>query len=1568
MNPDTYVPGNGFPKKDTFRFIKPDEYTSLGIDAEDIPIGTFPALKHPAHLPSRFGGNAYGSGIFEIYDRLKADDIRLLQRVSFENPEELKKHYKVINRIYKKMGLLIRVSRLGKPYYLIPAHLVSNTLHHIRIRLEEISKIIQFHRKKYLKEQYVIGVLTHKDDLIFNELSYRFKEHRFVLMDSLTTLSSLPQELDLVVLTRDIYELLLLENFAPIPTRKPSKKRLDEYAHYILWKLHRVLKPGGELFVIAYRHVPKINETTHITFKTEEEGKNFALFSHIFKTQQRYQMENRSMEVNVFDLQSYLRDFYVEQEVLDRLLQGKNLDELTMEEVSKLPYLDYPLRHWPFAGGQEKAWAKLLTTFFDQIFLKPLVPKTVKEDWNTRFIFKNYQPSYMLIFLGQKKPPETDAEQVKERARSSHLLGCPFHLVADYRDSFRFVIDTLKVVEGLKRDTRKDYPELVMDRLKQPLENKRRRFPALNDVLRLVGKIPLLKRMESYLNPGRIEGPETKILENLEALSFFGFTQGELEEIVYIIAGHTSMGRVLSGKVNEKSLKPVSDLARTFDPQRALNLLRYCRLMTMAELEASRGMELSSAQLKELFDLYESAVRVVMNRDLDWDKLLDERITASGGIHNEIMAKCLKMMNYYDFLGNWLELKQKGPMEKETLADYDQKKLSRLENVIDLINTVNDFERRFLKGDPLELASFYRKLLNVEFHGTGRIFSRLSSRLVFTLIWITVNVIREETVINFNPLLANLTNEEIDQQINRIEKEGSLIKREYLGLPFLKILADQLYENKTTFIVGTGFQLKIDASSQSLEVGYVDIDKGIQRLKDLTDLLARKPLTQFPKEKLSTLETLFFDLESFYQSHQTLLSYEDPKIQLPLRQTKWYQAIAKLREALRSEMLEILFDPSHFFTHLDLLYHHARSLLKFILPEFTALEELDLSGSLYIKSPVTQYILKSAKKMQALIQRDRDSFQDQIYLHQLAQREFGPMAAGIIGVNEHQIEELEKIVAALRANEKLFNALIKAFIFQDIGRVPELREKYANQINPADLSEAGVLFLKRENFAERYHMDDQTLHYLLFIVHYHDLIHHIIRGEIHFDALREILEPQDKELLDALFLFSLIMLSAIREDLIVEDLAQRLFRVRDICLQILEGKSSFATELENIHRQRGLLFHAVARFQRLGPEAEIQPHEGLESVPLDVDQQECIRSGRMVFAMERLFRLRGIRYVEFKDIANFMLKVPLQYIYKKRAFSSIGYPTFEREIFEAFRLYNTLQNLAEPVRHAIFEYLSGDKVRVYGYEKISGFLSYENQIKILLLTLLACKRLRQPGKPSLLNFLPLCNKIEKRYEALNHFLNSLPVERIWNSNSQIIQLFKAKRGLILTKDTAHNALSVDFRDRVDIDQKISYMEAITNLDQLKNYYYYSLRSLRKYPFQTDDYEKRLEMAYEKRMKVITEAMVKKFQEQMEVASEFVELHDLVQNLLSRSYEIGFSTEQRQRILDLYELQKEKLRREKLRDIQGVLASIHERQELEDYWNSIKWYLHENRPIVGKEFESLIARQFDRKIQELESQL
>ena len=204
-----------FWQKDSFHFIKAEEFEALGIDASDIPLGTFAALRHPSHLPSKFGGNAYGFGLVEVYDRLDPREIKLLQSVTFDNADEIKRHHRALNEIYAQIGLLIRFSRFGRPYYLIPVHLASNTLTHIKTKVNEITKIVGFHRKKYLKEYHDIGLLTHRDDLISRELSFRFKEHNFIPIDSFKNLQGMKQTLDLVILTRDLFEIILLENFIP---------------------------------------------------------------------------------------------------------------------------------------------------------------------------------------------------------------------------------------------------------------------------------------------------------------------------------------------------------------------------------------------------------------------------------------------------------------------------------------------------------------------------------------------------------------------------------------------------------------------------------------------------------------------------------------------------------------------------------------------------------------------------------------------------------------------------------------------------------------------------------------------------------------------------------------------------------------------------------------------------------------------------------------------------------------------------------------------------------------------------------------------------------------------------------------------------------------------------------------------------------------------------------------------------------------------------------------------------------------------------------------------------------
>ena len=1120
------------------------------------------------------------------------------------------------------------------------------------------------------------------------------------------------------------------------------------------------------------------------------------------------------------------------------------------------------------------------------------------------------------------------------------------------------------VVDRLRKRDYTGLPDIYNDRLTQPLENKNRRFSSLNDVIKLTKKINRLKNIKGYLNPDNVEGSRTRVLENLEVLTFFGFNHNELKEITHIVMGHTPLGNIISGKMNEKALKPVSDLARTYEPRQALNLLRYCRLMTMAETEAARGSNLTQEELEQLFDLYESTVKVVTNRDLDWDSLLDEKITAIGGIHNKIVRKLLMMMNHFEFLGNWSELSQKGQMEKECLADYDDQKLYRIENVINLVKAVEQFEEMYLKFDPLQLPVFYRKFLDIEFHGTGHLFERMDSQHVFTLLWITVNLARGE-VINFNPILSDIDASEIEGIIQKVANEVSAINIHNLDLGILKDFGEQLYQNRTSFVVGTGIQLRVTQAVKALEVNYMDMDKDIQKVKNMAGELAGRRISEIPVDDLRTLEVLFSKLESFSQSHLRLIRETDHHMKLPSRENRWFQETQELAEQMRSKFLEVIFRPEDLHTDLDLLYRNSPSLLTYILPEFTALQHLDFSWHLYLKSPVTHYIMKAAKKFQALARHDKESFQDALLSHRLAQKEFGPMATGIVGASASQIDDLEKIVEHLRSNKPLFAALVKSFIFQDIGRISSFRKKYSQEIHPADLAHVGAFFIEKEKIAERYYLDEKGKSYLVFLVRHHSLLHQIIRGELSFYSIQDAIDARDKDLFEAFFLFSFIMISAIREDLIVEDLANRLFQIRALCHRIIDGETTLEAYRSEVFIESGAIFHALETYRTNGLPQGVTPVDYLESCKSEpIGRSKCIASGRMIFAMERLFRLRGIRHVEFLDLANLMLKVPLKFIYKKRKFSSIGYATFEKELFEAFRIYNTLQNLPEDTRHFILNRLIEDKARIFGYEKVSNYLSYGNQVKLLLAGLMGTKKFKSKGAPICLNFLGMSKEIEKRYEAVNDFLNTLSVEELWGDKSQLDKLLKARTGLIFSKEDFPNVLSIKFEDQVNISKKISYMNTISNVEQLKNYFHSSLKSLRKHPFHTDDYELQLEKVFERRLKEITDIILNQTKKQMDLIEDFLELQNLVNDLIDRSWDIGFSEGQKHRLTDLYELRKDSITREKLSEIDTTLKKINDIQELKDYWDSIKWYLQSNRRFFGKEFEHMIAKKFDRVNHEL----
>jgi hypothetical protein len=1556
-------PKGSFLQEDPFDIIKPKDFEILGINPADIPPGTYAAHRHPTLLSSRFGGNAYGSGFFEIYSHLGKEDIALLQSIIFDDPEQIKEHYETINRIYAKIGLLIRFSALGSPYYIIPRHLLSISITNIKIRADEISKIIKLHNKKYPKEGLKIGVLTYAADPIINDLTLRFKEYQFFTISSPDKLRSIKESLDMVILTRDLYRTILHRKIDHRSGESPSKKQLERHAIYLLGKIYKILRPEGEIFIISNRQALKANRSTKIEFKTIQEQKKFLIFTHIFKTHKRYRIKDRSLLVNIFDLERYLGALYVEKDVIDRLSGGKDLEEMTLDAINELPYLDLPL-HSEYDYDQQKVWSRLIPIYFDGIFIKSLIPNSIRTEWKKRFKLKDYSANYMLICLAKRKPSSAAISLLKTDVTESRLSGCPLPLVADYRDSFDYLIRTIKVLKDIKNKSYVGLSRIFMERLKEPFENKSGRYAGFNFVLRLISKIPRLERIQSCLNPDMIEGTRTKVLENLDLLPFFGFGYEELKEIFLIIVGHTPVGRILSGKLSEKTLQPLTDLARTYSHQDAVNLLRYCGLMSMAETVASRRADMGETQLFELLDLCDSALRVVMDRNMDWDILLEEKISAMGGIHNKLIHRLLKMNNHLEFLNTWHELIDKGDMEKESLADYDDKKLAKINDVIGLVSNIEQIENKFLKDNPLQLPIIYRKFLNMEFHGTEHLFARMDSQLVFTLLWLTVNVTRGD-IINFNPILSDVKYSEFDNRLKKVEDEARTINKDYLDLSALNDLSKQLYENNSAFVLNTGFKLSLNHETQSMDISFIDMDEDIIRLEYLAKRFADSKVSEIPIKNLEEMERLFANLEDFYRGHHLLISGSDSRFNIPERQRKWFKKLNNLRGYLQLNFTNVIFEPEDIFTNLDRLFHFCPSILHLVLPELMALHDLILSGNLYLKSSVMDHILTSTKKIQALIRGNQKEFQDFHAQHRLAQREFGPMAAGIIGLNESQIGQLISTVNEIRLNRPVFNAFIKTFIFHDLGLTPSLRERYREEINIADQAQAGAMFFIKEKISQRYTMDMNEEKALIFLIQHHNHILYIIRGEVSLHALKEIIDTKDKDIFKAFFVSSFIMFSALGEGQVTEDLATRLFDIRNLCLMIMEGKTNLEEFLEDIYEQKGRYLYRLEEFYRKGIPQGTSPSEYIESwQEVESHEGDYSQAGKKVVSIERVFRLRGLRYVEFIDVAKFILKVPLPYIYQKRDYYAIGYGTFEKELLEASSIYNSLQRLSEEVRHFMLEQLVADNIRVSGFENIGTYLNYENLIKLLLIALLGSERFQKDAKPVYLNFLTLDDKIDKRHKALNDALNHISMDILWNDGDRVTQFFMAKTGLLLDKDEEQRVLTVDFVDRINASAKISHMDKITDIDRLKNYYHYSLKSLGKSPFFTGDYEQQMEKSFNRRLAEIIDLLLDQVKAQMELLTDFRDIHTLYDRILDRSLEIGFSSDQRHRLNDLYELRKNNLKRKKLEEINGLLEKIHDRNALKKYWDEIKYYLQDNRQFIGKEFENLIAKAFDRTNKEI----
>jgi hypothetical protein len=157
-------------------------------------------------------------------------------------------------------------------------------LAHIQAKIEEISRIVDFHTKKYLKEYCNIGIMTRHDDLVLHELSFLFQDHQSPCDRLPRKISGGRSEAGHRHIDQRSFETVIMEQFSRLGQQTISKKKLDQYSIYMLWKICNLLKNEGEIFIIADDFPAKSNRTADVTFKTEREEKRFALFTHVFNT------------------------------------------------------------------------------------------------------------------------------------------------------------------------------------------------------------------------------------------------------------------------------------------------------------------------------------------------------------------------------------------------------------------------------------------------------------------------------------------------------------------------------------------------------------------------------------------------------------------------------------------------------------------------------------------------------------------------------------------------------------------------------------------------------------------------------------------------------------------------------------------------------------------------------------------------------------------------------------------------------------------------------------------------------------------------------------------------------------------------------------------------------------------------------------------------------------------------------------------------------------------------------------------------------------------------------------
>ncbi|MDR1397184.1 MAG: hypothetical protein LBJ14_05580, partial [Desulfarculales bacterium] len=1165
-----------------YGFINPAHFQELGIDPEDVPLGSFPAHSHPSFIPDRFGGNAYGLGVYES-SLLNDQEAELLETLDLGDCSKVKNHYRHLNTILKRLGLLIRFTSLGSPFYLIPRQYVIHFSTEIQAKVDWIALEL----KGILTQEHPrVGLCGNYTDLLLGELQARLPAFDFHCLLSLDDFRSQEQLSQAVIFLDPPYRLEFLTRTLPGLSSAHTEIR-DDAAVFMAGLTGDILSADGKIFIVC--DIPNLSASAwdiEVQFSRQDEFKRFLLFSHIYRTKRRYHSrDSLKLSIDSEDFYTFLIAHGLYHEMLESMLNGRTLPQVTPPEIDSLPYQDMVMPLSLNSGEEQRGyWARALSPYFDIRQLENILPPNLANAWQESYGLKEQIIlQTMLVGRAVKKTKPLLYRDLVSHPRLVFLTGCPQNLLAPYKNTFSYLLRTLQAVRDITEKRFMGLPVYHEAILSGALQSS---SPAVRDAWRLVAMTDELRRTEAKLNPQHILGSDTLVLENLEKLAMLGLDEGVLSQIYLTVVGHSTLARVCFGKFPENSLAPLADAGNYASLEEAISVIVLCRLFSLAEISTSSTQPSPHPKLlEEFFTLGQTAIRVAIDPYSQWDDVERERESAVGGLRGRVIRKMLTLLKLFDFLDNWPQLIGAGSFQIEVLSDFNPEKREKAEQLLALYHHIKQLLDTFYEGDTLSRPYFFRAFLNCRLHGASRLLPYLGPRAAFNLLWICVHVTGVQ-VINLN-MLPNPHNPGYETSLSKMRGKLETLALHNMSPDRLNAIRQELLRQRQVYLYDTGIYLRLEDESSVLIPRFLDLEQTTLNLVAETEKTLAQPLEKLTSKKLAFFEQTISALEQYFTSAPNLSSLADFQI---------------CREKFFHYLLDQIFDYSMFSERLQRLNFHCPHLLGRLLLSSS-------SGQLELAALI-------AGKFNSLLANELKLFQNMQSSYEAALLEFGPNATGIVGVSSNQFEYMaERLRIALRSSPDLAQPLLWAILLMGHALPCSVYDRLKQIYSCKSVIPQNIL-------------SDHNLHFLL---NFFKLPCHIITGEAPLSMIKPFLEEKSADLLAAVFILSILHSAVTRgENFLTEDMLDKfldLWATVENCRQrTISADYAAWLEIERV----SLIHDALQRY--------LTGMDGYSSVPDEYEFKEIIvtsppdAEARALAARERLLKICGLYIVNGVDV------------------------------------------------------------------------------------------------------------------------------------------------------------------------------------------------------------------------------------------------------------------------------------------------------------------------------------------------